>query len=82
MPIYEYMCEDCGMVSEFLIGVGKGDTEIRCRDCGSIKMHQKLSASNFSINGHLISSQGGKTCCGKEERCNTPPCSTGGICKR
>jgi hypothetical protein len=24
----------------------------------------------------------GTTCCGMDERCDTPPCSSDGICKR
>ena len=29
-----------------------------------------------------IASQGGKTCCRREERCDIPPCSDGGVRKR
>jgi putative FmdB family regulatory protein len=78
MPIYEYVCEACGKVSEFLIGVGQGEATIKCRHCGSLHVKQQLSVSGFSVRG----SQGGKTCCGKEERCDTPPCSTGRGCRR
>lgn len=24
----------------------------------------------------------GRTCCGQEERCETPPCSTDNVCRR
>jgi len=78
MPIYEYVCEACGEVSEFLVGVGQGDAKIGCRHCGSSQLKQQLSVSGFSMRG----SQAGKTCCGKEERCDTPPCSIGGGCRR
>jgi putative FmdB family regulatory protein len=82
MPIYEYVCEACGKVSEFLVGVGQGDEKIVCRHCGSPRIKQQLSAGSFSMPGSRAGSQGGKTCCGREERCDTPPCSTGGGCRR
>jgi putative FmdB family regulatory protein len=82
MPIYEYVCESCGKVSEFLVGVGQGEATIGCKHCGSSHVKQQLSAGNFSMSGSRSRPQGGKTCCGKEERCDNPPCSTGGGCKR
>ena len=82
MPLYEYMCEACGKVSEFLVGVGRGDQKIHCRHYESLRVNQQLSLSNFSMHGSRIGSHEGKTCCGSEERCDTPPCSTGGGCKR
>jgi len=82
MPIYEYVYEACGKVSEFLIGVGQGDAKIGCRHCGSPNLQQQLSVSSFSARGSRMGSQGGKTCCGKEERCDTPPCSIGRGCRR
>jgi putative FmdB family regulatory protein len=36
MPIYEYRCDLCGAVSEFLLRVGD-DEPIRCKKCGSPK---------------------------------------------
>ncbi|MBN2123068.1 MAG: zinc ribbon domain-containing protein [Deltaproteobacteria bacterium] len=79
MPIYEYRCESCGSVSEYLVGMGN-DEPIACRQCGSRDMNRILSASSFA----LQSSERlpGRTCCGREERCETPPCSTGGTCRR
>ncbi|HOV89096.1 MAG TPA: zinc ribbon domain-containing protein [Syntrophorhabdaceae bacterium] len=83
MPIYEYRCKECGAISEYLVGVGKRDNDIvRCRVCGANNLEKVLSTANLSKRGHMISTQGGKTCCGKEERCSTPPCSTGGGCRR
>ncbi|HBE45127.1 MAG TPA: zinc ribbon domain-containing protein [Deltaproteobacteria bacterium] len=83
MPIYEYRCIRCGSVSEYLVGVGKEDNDIiRCRDCGSNKLEKVISTANLSKGGHMISSQGGQTCCGREEQCESPPCSTGGVCRR
>ena len=82
MPIYEYKCKDCGKISEFLVGVGKERCEIRCSYCKSNNIEKIFSQSFISTGGSIIGSQGGKTCCGRTERCDTPPCSNDGICKR
>ncbi|MEW6104279.1 MAG: zinc ribbon domain-containing protein [bacterium] len=82
MPIYEYKCKDCGKVSEFLVGVTVDAPEIKCSFCESEKLDKVISKSFISTSGKIISSQGGKTCCGKTERCDTPPCSDGGVCRR
>lgn len=79
MPIYEYRCQACGSVSEYLVGMGK-DVAIRCRTCGSEEMNRILSAAAVAVgSSHRIP---GHTCCGREERCESPPCSGGGDCRR
>ena len=82
MPIYEYKCNDCGKVSEFLEGVGEGKIEKACNYCKGKKLSKIFSKSNISTGGHLIGSQGGNACCGRTERCGTPPCSDDGVCRR
>jgi putative FmdB family regulatory protein len=82
MPIHEYQCEDCGQISEFLIGVNQDTTEIECTQCGSSRLSKVISKSFVSTRGHFIGAQGGKTCCGREERCDSPPCTNGGACRR
>jgi putative FmdB family regulatory protein len=79
MPIYEYRCADCGETSEFLTGLGADDS-IFCRHCGSVRMQKILSAAAVVRAGHERSP--GHTCCGREERCETPPCSAGSGCSR
>jgi len=82
VPIYEYRCKNCGKVSEFLEGVGEGKVEKLCRHCGSRELTKIISVSYVSSSGHFIGSQDGKTCCGRDEPCETPPCSDDGKCKR
>ena len=79
MPIYEYRCEVCSTVSEYLIGLGN-DRPIRCKQCGSREMSRILSASSLTLQS--IKRSVGRTCCGREERCEVPPCSDGGSCRR
>ena len=77
MPIYEYRCAACGGRVEVL--VRSRATTPTCPECGSPLTHGKL----FSTPNVLSSQprhQPGHTCCGREERCSTPPCSTGDPC--
>ncbi|MGE4356966.1 MAG: zinc ribbon domain-containing protein [Candidatus Omnitrophota bacterium] len=82
MPIYEYRCKDCGKVSEFLVGVGQSNSDIKCSFCKGKNLEKVISKSFISSAGHITGSQGGKTCCGRNQRCDTPPCSDGGGCIR
>ncbi len=43
MPIYEYRCEACGKISEFLIIKAGDDVAPRCKRCKSEKMVRVLS---------------------------------------
>ena len=82
MPIYEYRCAECGKVSEFLEGVVEDEIEKKCKHCGSRQLNRILSKIHVTTGGNIIGSQSGKTCCGRDERCEKPPCSDDGRCKR
>jgi len=79
MPIYEYRCNHCGAVSEFLVGVSSKGETLNCKQCGSSQLEKMISVSHSLKSGERSP---GHTCCGREERCSTPPCSTGGTCRR
>ncbi len=81
MPLYEYQCKKCGTTSEFLVGVGQEQTEIKCRKCGSTELEKIFSKTVIAKNSNIIGNQHGKTCCGRDERCDKPPCSNG-VCNR
>jgi putative FmdB family regulatory protein len=79
MPIYDYKCQDCGEISEiFLHGLDNAQS-ITCPACGS-EMVGKLFPTSYML--QLETRAPGRTCCGKSERCETPPCSTGDACLR
>ena len=78
MPIFDFRCHECGTVSEILLR-SAGDQTVRCPDCGSVDM-KKLVSSSYVVK--VGSQTTGKTCCGRAERCETPPCSTGSSCRR
>lgn len=78
MPIYEYRCMDCDKTSEIFLR-NLDSESIKCPACGSGNLERLLSASyNIRMNGFTP----GRTCCGRMERCETPPCSSEGICRR
>jgi putative FmdB family regulatory protein len=78
MPIFDFKCGQCGHVSEILMSRTESQ-EIKCPECGS-SMEKLISSSSFLMKAAGPAS--GRTCCGRAERCETPPCSTGGGCRR
>ena len=77
MPIFEYRCKVCGSKFEHLI-IGNQSDAILCKECGSSEVEKLLSAS--AVLTHIPYRESGKTCCGRDERCSAPPCSTGDSC--
>ena len=77
VPIYDFRCRDCGQVVELLVRETRSE-EIFCPACQG-RMERLPSAARLVRSSR---GQGGFTCCGREERCETPPCSTGGGCHR
>ena len=88
MPTYEYECKDCGytfdksrkMSDEPLTQCPRCDGTLRRlfgKGAGVIFKGARLTPSDYQKN----SSSGG-TCCGRPERCEKPPCSDDGVCKR
>jgi len=78
MPIYDYRCRRCGSVHE--VFTQRADAaSISCPSCGADDMEKLLSSFNVMSEGTRT---GGATCCGRDERCDAPPCSTGGGCRR
>jgi len=78
MPVYDFKCRECGKVTEFLLSGYADDRKQICPDCGSHNLERLMSAPTLLRN----STSSGATCCGRTERCETPPCSSGGGCRR
>jgi putative FmdB family regulatory protein len=78
MPIYDYKCKECGRVFEMLVR-GAGRQDVRCPGCGGGSLEKLISSPVLVKAGRAVS---GGTCCGREERCESPPCSTGESCRR
>jgi len=76
MPIYEYRCSSCGQRVEVLVR-NSGDASALCPECGAELSERLPTAPALVGTGDRNS---GVTCCGREERCERPPCSEGGHC--
>ncbi len=81
MPLFDYLCEECGSVSELLMNVSSDHPQ--CSSCGSpnlkklLSAHSSLSgASQFRMPGvgdtgcygsqpHQANCAGPGSCCGK-----------------
>jgi putative FmdB family regulatory protein len=77
MPIFEYRCLDCNTKFEALV---RGDGTVACPNCGSTSL-DKLVSVPFLLSGETAR-PAGRTCCGRDERCDSPPCSEEGTCVR
>jgi putative FmdB family regulatory protein len=77
MPIYDYRCRECGRVSEIFLR--SWNDEPRCPHCDSESI-KKLPSASYTMK--IGRGGGGTTCCGSKERCETPPCSSGDVCRR
>lgn len=79
MPIYEYRCAHCGSHAEVLVPLASSTAY--CPTCGNQLTDKLVSAPNL-LRRTASERAAGRTCCGREERCETPPCSAGGGCRR
>jgi putative FmdB family regulatory protein len=78
MPIFEYLCPDCGATSEILV-FGEGE-RILCKTCGGSKLKKMISAhSSFSGGaGQGVPGPGDTGCCGASPA--TAGCAGPGSC--
>jgi putative FmdB family regulatory protein len=83
MPTYEYECEACGFRFERFQSML--DEPVReCPECnGSVnRLIGKGTGVIVKGNSAFSSRDRGRTCCGREERCEKPPCTDDQSCKR
>ena len=88
MPTYEYLCEKCGYKFEKFQNMS--DEPIKeCPKCNgnTRRLIGKgagviFKGSGFYATDYRRSNSSGKTCCGRNEPCDKPPCSDNGVCKR
>ena len=84
MLTYEYECKKCGLRFEQQQSITE-EPLVECPECDG-QVHRLISGGigfivgggkyqNKEQKGHsCLLEQSGKTCCGRDERCNTPPC--------
>jgi putative FmdB family regulatory protein len=80
MPVYEYRCQKCGQVIELLIRSKQEEKELRCTQCGASELQRLLSAATVGIQNSRATRRAecerSAPCCGRETRCEQPPCET------
>ena len=64
MPLYEFLCADCGAVSEVL--VTRSDEVPSCESCGSEKLKKLMSAQSSAsgVRSGRMPGPGDTRCCG------------------
>jgi len=61
MPVYTYVCKDCGWKFDLLIGVTSEKIEFKCAKCGAKNI--KRTFSSFAVGGYdNKSSSSGPSC--------------------
>lgn len=78
MALFDFKCNQCGELSEMLVR-SPADHSVRCPVCGSDEMEKLISAPRIV---RMKAPAPGTTCCGRTERCQSPPCSTDDLCRR
>jgi len=76
MPIYEYQCESCGAVSEYI--VFDKNENLQCKACRSSNLKKLMSAHNVSASSVSFPGPEGGGCCGSPNSCGTPGSCCGG----
>lgn len=56
MPIYEFVCDDCGTPFESLI-LGFSTDNVKCPNCDSSEVKKKISSFAFSGNSGSLSNK-------------------------
>jgi len=60
MPVYTYLCKDCGEKFDLLIGVNSEKLELKCKKCNSKSIDRVFSS--FSVGGSRDKSSSGPSC--------------------
>ena len=86
MPLYEYECERCGHVFEQQHGMNEEPVS-QCPECSGEVFQRISGGSGFIIKGsgggRINAGSGGcslettgRTCCGRDHRCEKPQCES------
>jgi putative FmdB family regulatory protein len=49
MPLYEFVCDECGQAFELLVGFSQTSEPQTCPGCGGAQTHRKMSS--FAVGG-------------------------------
>lgn len=74
MPLYEYVCKDCGQHFDALRSIKDADSPIQCRNCHGENITRAVSVFYAASEGRSVTSSGGCGCGG----CSGGSCSSCG----
>ena len=77
MPIYEYLCDDCGTKFEKLVRSSQASIGVECPSCGETRVTEQISTFAAHANG---SSHGSPQ--DAMPSCPSGMCGTPGLCGR
>ncbi|MBN2322469.1 MAG: zinc ribbon domain-containing protein [Spirochaetes bacterium] len=79
MPTYEYECAVCGRRFERFQKMSEEPLR-ECPECDGNVRRLVTGGAGFIMKGKstFTSRAAGKTCCGRSERCDQPPCNDTG----
>jgi putative FmdB family regulatory protein len=72
MPIYEYLCKDCGRRFEMLRSIREADSPITCKSCQSLQTQRALSVFFAQSSSKTIAGGNSGGCSG----CSSGSCSS------
>jgi len=61
MPIYPYICNECGEKFELLVGVTAQPEELKCQKCGSENIKKMIGS--FTVSDSSSKSRGSDSSC-------------------
>lgn len=64
MPLYEYVCQDCGQRFDALRSMKDADYPIACKRCDSCNTRRQLSVFNAQSGGKVLAGAGAGCGCG------------------
>lgn len=72
MPIYEYVCQDCGKRFEVIRAIKDADTPIPCKACHSDQTQRAVSVFYAQSGSQIIAGGNGPGCAG----CSSTSCAS------
>jgi putative FmdB family regulatory protein len=72
MPIYEYICKDCGKRFEMIRSIKDADTRIPCKSCHSDHTQRAISVFFAQSGSQIIAGGSNSGCAG----CSSGSCSS------
>jgi putative FmdB family regulatory protein len=64
MPIYEYLCQNCGVKFDVIRPIKEADAPITCTICGSLSIKRAISVFFAQSSGKIVVGNNSSNCSG------------------